>query len=222
MITFQRMPERIRFSAQDTDSLSQAVEKAVTVLEQGGVMLYPTDTIYGLGADATNRGAIETINQIKDRDESKAQLILASDVAMAEMYGSFHHIAKKLAATFWPGPLTILVPKTEVLPDVLTAGSLLVGIRVPDHAFCVEVTRKFGRPITSTSANISGRQPAATVDEILKTFGDNARDIDLVIEEADRVITDPTPSTLVKIEGDRVAILREGAVPRQAIEALQK
>jgi L-threonylcarbamoyladenylate synthase len=75
-----------------------------------------------------------------------------------------------------------------------------------------KVTRKFGRPITSTSANISEKQPAATVDEILKVFGDNANDIDLVIEEADRVITDSTPSTLVKVEGDHVTVLREGVI----------
>ena len=206
------MAERIRFSAQDTDSLTQAVEKALATLKQGGVMLYPTDTIYGLGADATNAAAIKKINLIKQRPESKAQLVLASDVAMAEKYGNFNQVAKRLAGAFWPGPLTILVPKTEVLPDVLTAGSPLVGIRVPEHTFCVEVTRKFGRPITSTSANISEKQPAATVDEILKVFGDNANDIDLVIEEADRVITDSTSSTLVKVEGDHVTVLREGVI----------
>lgn len=206
------MAERIRFSAQDTDSLTQAVEKALATLKQGGVMLYPTDTIYGLGADATNAAAIKKINLIKQRPESKAQLMLASDVAMAEKYGNFNQVAKRLAGAFWPGPLTILVPKTEVLPDVLTAGSPLVGIRVPEHTFCVEVTRKFGRPITSTSANISEQQPATTVDEILKAFGDNVNGIELVIEETDRIITDPTPSTLVKVEGDHVTVLREGVI----------
>lgn len=206
------MAERIRFSAQDTDSLTQAVEKALATLKQGGVMLYPTDTIYGLGADATNAAAIKKINLIKQRPESKAQLVLASDVAMAEKYGNFNQVAKRLAGAFWPGPLTILVPKTEVLPDVLTAGSPLVGIRVPEHTFCVEVTRKFGRPITSTSANISEQQPATTVDEILKAFGDNVNGIELVIEETDRIITDPTPSTLVKVEGDHVTVLREGVI----------
>ena len=206
------MAERIRFSAQDTDSLTQAVEKALATLKQGGVMLYPTDTIYGLGADATNAAAIKKINLIKQRPESKAQLVLASDVAMAEKYGNFNQVAKRLAGAFWPGPLTILVPKTEVLPDVLTAGSPLVGIRVPEHTFCVEVTRKFGRPITSTSANISEKQPATTVDEILKAFGDNTRNIDLVIEETDRIIIDSTPSTLVKVEGDHITVLREGVI----------
>jgi L-threonylcarbamoyladenylate synthase len=136
---------------------------------------------------------------------------------MAEQYGSFKPTIKKLAKTFWPGPLTLLVPKATALPDVLTAASPLVGIRVPDHAFCRDVVSMFGKPITSTSANTSGQQPATTVDEIIKTFGDNANDIDLVIEETDRVIDDPTPSTLVKVEGEQVAVLREGVISKEAI-----
>lgn len=213
------MTERICFSSKDADSLSQAVEKALATLKHGGVMLYPTDTVYGLGCDALDVEAIECINNIKSRDTQKPILVLVSDQTMAEKYGVWNDTAKKLANIFLPGPLTILVQKTEVLPDLLTAESPMIGIRVPDNAFCTELVRRLGNPITSTSANISGQQPATTVDEILETLGGNAHDIDLVIEETDRVITSPTPSTLVKVEGEDVTVLREGAISKKAIHS---
>lgn len=199
--------------------MEDTVDQACNVLANGGVILYPTDTVYGLGADATNERAVAMVNTIKQRTHAKAQLILAADVAMAERYGSFNDIAKKLAQTFWPGPLTILVPKKDILPDVVTAGSDMIGIRVPNHTFCIDVVKALGKPITSTSANVSGQPQAQTLDGILKDLAEHKDKIALVIEEK-KVQVSLVPSTLVKVEGNTVVVVREGAIPRAAIETI--
>lgn len=215
------MLERIHFNSQDADSMSEAAEKAVAVLRRGGVVLYPTDTIYGLGADALSVEAIERINKIKDRGQNKRMIILASDIEMAKQYTVWNDSVQKLAETFWPGPLTIELEHKQELPDALTGGIRRGGVRMPDHAFSRALVEKFGRPITSTSANISGREQALTFEGILEDLGEHHDMLSLAIEEdMQEESSVRLPSTVVSIENGHVVVVREGAITKEQLNAM--
>lgn len=134
---------------------------AVAALRKGGVIAYPTDTVYGLGADATNPKAIKKVYGIKGRDFRKPLSIAVASLSMMEKYVKLDARARRLIRSLngkrlFPGPTTLLLKK-KGLPSVLTHGSPLVGIRIPKSRICISIVKKLGRPITSTSANRSGR-----------------------------------------------------------------
>lgn len=199
--------------------MHEQVEKAVAVLQQGGVILYPTDTVYGLGCDALNVEAIECINYIKGRGQEKRMIILTSDIAMVERFVVMNSLERKLAEAYWPGPVTIELEHKPELPGILTGGIRRGGVRVPDHVFCREVVTALGRPITSTSANISGQPQAPTLEDILKDLRDKRDQIGLVIEEVSKPDILLPPSTLVKVEGEQIVVIREGAISKEAIHS---
>ena len=147
----------------DIDQINQAVE----VLKNGGVIAYPTDTVYGIGCDVLNEKAVRRVFEIKGRDFSKPLSIACADLKMVKKYikkcSNFDAIASKLL----PGPYTILLPKDELISDPITAGSDLVGVRVPNHKLCLSIIKKFGQPIITTSANLSGQPDIIKYDKII-------------------------------------------------------
>ncbi len=134
------------------------------------IILYPTDTLYGLGVDATNPEAVGALRALKGRDEKKAISIVVADLAMAEEYAIVTPLAKKLAAQFLPGKLSIVLTATDMLPIELTAGTGTVAIRIPDHPVPLQLVKELGKPITATSANIADMPTEASVEAILKQF----------------------------------------------------
>lgn len=174
------------------------------------ISLYPTDTIYGLGVDATDADAVSRLIELKGRDEKKPISIVVLDMAMAREYAEVTPLAEKLAEKFLPGKLTIVLNAKNNLPSQLTAGTGTVGIRIPNHPVPMMLVQKIGKPITATSANVADLPTLSRPKEILAQFGERASLITEVIDED--VLPNSEPSTVVDARGETPVILREGAV----------
>jgi L-threonylcarbamoyladenylate synthase len=180
------------------------IEPALNILKQGGLVAFPTDTVYGVGALAFNNAAIEGIYAAKDRPIEKAIPILIGDLSDLEQIGSdIPDMALRLAARFWPGPLTCIIPKKRTLPPAVSATET-VAVRIPDHPAALALLRAAG-PIAVTSANISGQPSPASAEEVFRQLQGR---IPLILDGG----TTPggVPSTLVDCTGHSPVILREG------------
>ena len=177
----------------------------------GGLVALPTDTVYGVGALAFNGKAVESIYAAKDRPVEKAIPVLIGDLGDAEKVGAdIPDSARRLATRFWPGPLTILVPKRAELPESVSA-TQTVGVRVPDHEVARALLRAAG-PMAVTSANISGGQSPVTAQEVYKQLGGR---IDLIIDGGKT--PGGIPSTLVDCTAASLKVLREGPITLEAL-----
>jgi len=186
------------------------------ILNSGGILLYPTDTLYGLGVDALSVEALKKLRALKGREDGKPISIVVSDMEMAEEYAEVTPLALKLAEAFLPGKLTLILKAKSNLPTELTAGTGTVGIRIPNHVLCLNIVRELGRPYTATSANVSDMDSKNTVSEILAQFGAEAHMIDRVIDVGE--LLESLPSTVVDARGDMPHILREGAISKEDIQ----
>ena len=188
----------------------------VQVLKEGGILLYPTDTLYGLGVDALNGEALKRLRSLKGREEGKPISIIVADMEMAEKYAEVTALARKLAEAFLPGKLTLILNAKPILPLELTAGSGTIGIRIPNHLLCLNLARELGRPYTATSANVSDLPPQSTVPAILAQFGTKAGLRGRVIDSGE--LLESMPSTVVDARGERPVIIRNGAIFKEDIE----
>jgi L-threonylcarbamoyladenylate synthase len=181
---------------------------AIDALRAGAVVALPTDTVYGLGVALSTPGGIERLFHVKHRPPEKGIVLLVADASQAGQLATMTAAADVLAATFWPGGLTLVVEqRPEVdLPAVLTGGATTIGLRVPDHAAPRTLAAALG-PLPVTSANVSGQPEASTAAEILALLGD---DIELILDGGPA--RGGTPSTVVDASVDRPRILRAGAV----------
>lgn len=198
--------ERLRLT--NKDEMEKAVEEAVRVLNAGGVVLYPTDTLYGLGADATNEEAISKVYAIKEREKEKPLSVMVASLEEMERYASVSKLGEKIMRKVLPGPFTFVLPKKAALPETLTGGEDTLGLRVPNAAFCIALAHTFRKAITATSANTSGQADGRNVDDILKQLGDSARHIDLILDAGELPKRDA--STVLKVTEHGVKVLREG------------
>jgi L-threonylcarbamoyladenylate synthase len=179
---------------------------ALAVLNGGGLIAFPTDTVYGIGALAFDGKAVESIYAAKDRPVEKAIPILINDVTELDKVGiNIPGVAQKLASRFWPGPLTILVPKRADLPESVSSTST-VGVRVPDHEVARALLRAAG-PMAVTSANISGGQSPVSAEEVYQQLGGR---IPLIIDGGRT--PGGIPSTLVDCTTPEIQILRNGPI----------
>lgn len=195
--------------------LGECVLKASGVLRRGGVIVYPTDTLYGLGADAFSDEAVAKVYAIKGRDEGKPMHAVFSDMKMAEEYAEINDAAKKLAEKFLPGVLTLVLKKKAELNTGIVKGIETVGVRIPDNEFCLELARTYGKPYTATSANIAGLTPEVSVAKIQVQLGESGKLVDLAIEAPAFPMRPPT--TVVNVMTGVPVILREGAISSQEI-----
>jgi len=185
---------------------AESIKAALKILQNGGLVAFPTDTVYGVGALAFDGKAVESIYIAKQRPIEKAIPVLIAEAADMEKVGTnIPTIAYQLAARFFPGPLTCLVPKQPHLPESVSATET-VGVRVPDHDVARALLRAAG-PMAVTSANISGQPSPSTAQDVFAQL--NGR-IDLILDGG----TTPggVPSTLVDCTGDELKILREGPI----------
>lgn len=197
------------------DGVGNAVTRAAEVLRQGGVILYPTDTLYGLGADALSDTAVAKIYDIKGRESGKPTHCIVPSLEIAAEYAEVNDIARSLADRFLPGPLTLILKKKPTIEGGITRGIDTIGIRIPNNEFCVALVKTFGKPVTTPSANRAGVTPASTPEAILAQLGKKASLIDLVIDAGE--LPARAPSTIVSCVTDVPSILREGAIPSSAI-----
>lgn len=184
------------------------IEKAADVLKCGGVIGYPTETVYGIGCSAFNGNAVDRIIQLKNRDRSKAMIIIAGDtVQVRELVTSIPEEAERLIENFWPGPLTIVFEASSLLKDFAFGKSKTIAIRIPDSVICMELIKESGFPIISTSANISGQPPATSAEQVADYFGTQ---LDLIVDGGPS--QEIHPSTVVDITHASPRIVREGAI----------
>ena len=187
-------------------SSSKTISQAYEILQKGGLVAFPTDTVYGVGALAFDGKAVESIYAAKDRPAEKAIPVLIGDPDDLEKVGvRIPDVARKLVIRFWPGPLTILVPKRADLPAAISA-TPTVGVRVPDHEVARALLRATG-PMAVTSANISGAQSPVTAQEVYEQLGGR---IALIIDGGRT--PGGVPSTLVDCTLPELKILREGPI----------
>ena len=191
--------------------------KAAEVLRSGGVILYPTDTLYALGADALSDDSVAKIYAIKGRDAQKPMHAIVADMDAATQYAEMNDAAQKLADAFLPGPLTLVFKKKPDIDSRFMCGLSTIGLRVPNNQFCLALAREFGRPFTATSANRSGQLPQRTISEVVVQLGDAANLVDLAIDVGE--LPERLPSTVVDVSTDVPSIIREGAISRAAIDA---
>jgi len=191
------------------------IDAAVRLLENGGVIAFPTGSLYGLGADALNIDAVERVFTIKRRPLHKPLLILVPDRAVVfDLAAEVTPAAKRLMDRFWPGRVTIVFKALSVLPANLTAGSGKIGIRLPGHPVAKALVAAFGRPITGTSANPSGHKGCHQIAELDPKL---IEQLALVLDAGS--LKEGIGSTVVDITGAEPIVIREGVVSKQAILA---
>jgi L-threonylcarbamoyladenylate synthase len=185
-----------------------AVQEAATLIRRGGLIALPTDTLYGLAADPFRRDAVARVFEVKGRSAEQALPLIAFDVAqVTASLGRLTPIGERLAAAYWPGPLTLLVAAPPAVAPGVSAGTGRVGVRVPAAAVARAVCRAAGRPVTATSANISGQPATADPDEVERTLG--AR-IDLLLDGGRT--RGGAPSTIVDVTEAAPRLVRAGAI----------
>jgi len=175
---------------------------AVKALEGGGVIIYPTETAYGLGADFLNKKAVEKVYQIKGRAFNKPLPVIVSSLAMAKKLVKFDIISLELAKKYWPGPLTLVLPTKD------NKGTL--ALRVSGNKLATSLARQLGRPLVSTSANLSGRAECYNTDEVIKQFKGKKHQPDLILNGG--LLTKNKPSTIVQVTAEGLKIIRQGAI----------
>jgi L-threonylcarbamoyladenylate synthase len=200
-------------ASRNVDVLQLQIEKGVAILRRGGVIAFPTDTVYGLGADAFDSRAVERIYTIKNRPEHRQfPLLIADTDRLAALAEPIPEIARFLAGRFWPGGLTLVLPKKDSVSRYLASGPT-VAARVPNHPVCLGLIRRLGNPVIGTSANISGQPPALTADEVRQQLGGK---IDLIIDGGK--CPGGRESTVVDVTQEPPTILREGIIPSHEID----
>jgi len=202
----------------DAGTLSDgALEQILSFLRAGGVIAFPTDTAYGLGADPFNDGAVRRIFEIKGRPETKPILLLVSSMEMANRVVTLSEKAVALAERFWPGPLTMVLPARETVSSGITAGTGTVGIRWADAPFAQRLLTAFDRPITATSANLAGRPSTVTIAEVREQLGES---LDLVVDGG--TLPARGGSTLIDLTAIPARLLREGPIPEAELSDILK
>lgn len=190
------------------------LEKLAARLVAGELVAFPTETVYGLGADATNSDAVLRIYETKGRPRFNPLIVHVADLEMAERLVELGPMARNLAQ-FWPGPLTLVLPRRPDagLSDIVTAGLDTVGIRIPNHPLARELIRASGRPLAGPSANPSGKLSPTTAAQVDRGFGGRVPVLDGGPSQSG------VESTILAVDGDTVTQLRAGALPREEIEA---
>ena len=189
-------PERLK---------ARHVARIVEVLRGGGVVIYPTDTVYGFGCEFAQKGAIERIRRLKGRDAKKPMSFVCADLTNISRYSRVSNFSYRLLKRFLPGPYTFVLPATKETPRLVQSKRKTVGIRIPDHPLPLALVSALGSPIISTSANRSDEE-AITDPELLDSEFGHA--VDLIV---DCGLLPLQPSTVISLLNDEVEILREGA-----------
>jgi len=183
-----------------------AIQSAAQLVKSGGVIVYPTDTVYGVGCDPFNESSVKRLFKIKG-ERTKPFPILASSVEDVEKIAQISGKALKLAKKFWPGPLTMVLQKKPSLPSIVTINLNSVAVRVPNHGIALELIRLSGGLLIGTSANKTGKKSPQTASEAAEQIGE---EVDLILDGGTAPIG--APSAIVDLTGERPKILRKGPI----------
>jgi len=191
------------------------IRAAVAILDSGGVVAFPTETVYGLGADATDADAVQRLFDLKQRPAGRPLTVLLAPGADPGAWGEWGEQATTLARRFWPGPLTLVVPRRAPLPEVLTGGLPSIGLRVPDHPLAIELLEAFERGLAAPSANPSGQASATRAEHVRAAFADQ---VPLVLDGGPCRVG--IESAVVELGSGSPRLLRPGAIPQDELEAV--
>ena len=196
---------------------TEDIQAAGEVLKQGGIVAFPTDTVYGLGAVFDDEKAVRKIFAAKGREEKKPLSILVADIVQVELLseiksGEMAQKAERLMEKYWPGALTLIFRKKPGIPDAVTAGGETIGIRMPDMELTRELIRAAGKPLAAPSANTSGKRSSVSAREVLEDLDGK---IDMVIDGGTCPVG--VASTVVDMTGETPVILREGVITAEMI-----
>ena len=201
-----------------SSSVNREIARAVHILKTGGVVAFPTDTVYGLGADASSKQAIEKIFRLKQRPSHlPLPLLIAEAAQMTDFAQMVPDVAWLLANLFWPGGLTLVLPKASSVLELVSGGGNTVALRVPNHPIPRAIIRGLGAPIIGTSANLSGGTNPLTAQEVHKQLGAK---VDLIIDGGK--CSGGIESTIIDLSRDIPAVLREGAISSEELQRAYK
>jgi len=181
------------------------IAQVVEILQHGGVVCYPTDTMYGIGCDIFNQKAVRRVYQIKRRPKDKPFSFMCASLTNISQYGHVGNTAYRLMRKNLPGPYTFVLSGTKVVPKIMLTKQKTVGIRVPDNAVCLAMIEMLGNPVLNTSAMLEeDEQPVRTCDDVDRLFG---KQVDLIIDSGEIL---PAPSSVISLLTEQPEILREG------------
>jgi L-threonylcarbamoyladenylate synthase len=184
------------------------LSRAIASLKSGNVIVFPTETVYGLGADALNPAAVEKVFQLKGRNPNSPIPVIVADQAMLQgVVEKIPPVARTLMEQFWPGPLTLVLPAAPGMPKQLLNRMGGVGVRISSQLIATGLAQSFGRPLTATSANPSGQQAASTIEQAQNYF---ASDIEIFLDGGK--LPSKTGSSVVEVIDDRIKIIRAGEI----------
>lgn len=190
------------------------IPAAVKILREGGLVAFPTETVYGLGADARNSSAVEKIFAAKGRPSTNPLIVHVFNETVAKRYAlRWPPMAQQLAKAFWPGPLTLIVPKTDEIVSSVTAGLDSVGLRVPDHRVALRLLEEFDGPVAAPSANRSGRVSPTTAEHVQSELGDK---VDFILDGGPCRVG--IESTILSLLDHKAVLFRPGGISRRQIE----
>ena len=206
----------LRLNVDMNEPGDRALMLAAEVIQAGGVVVYPTDTLYGIGANAWNTGAVRRVQAIKRRPEEKPVLVIVHSAGAAlALTDEVTKSGRALMDSFWPGPLTLLLRCGVHAPVAVTGGSGKIGVRVPSNRLCLRLSELGGCPLTSTSANISGEAAPGSVQEIEQALGPG---VDLFIDGG--VLPRALPSTVVDVSEPVPHLVREGVISYEDLKRI--
>ena len=192
---------------------SEGIKETARIILQGGVVAFPTETFYGLGADALDEKAVKRIFQVKGREEEKPLLLLVAERSqLSRLVQEVTPPAERLMEKFWPGPLTLVFKASSQISPLLTANTGKIGIRVSSHPVARALVQAVGRPITGTSANLAGQPSISTAPEVFQSLGETLG----AILDGGRTAGGPG-STVLDISGPSPQVIREGAITREEL-----
>jgi L-threonylcarbamoyladenylate synthase len=190
------------------EPLKQKIEEGVKILKQGGIIAFPTDTVYGLVASIFDENAVRRVFEVKQRPFNMALPVLIADVdQLKDVAAVMPEVVTYLAQNFWPGALTLVLLKSKKVPDIVTANEKSIAVRIPAHAVPLALINRLGAPIIGTSANVHGKPSPVTAAEVRAQLGDK---VDLIIDGGR--CPGGKESTIVDVTGEMPVLLREGPV----------
>ncbi len=199
---------------EEREIAAEAFSQAIEALKRGEVIVFPTETFYGLGADVFDEVAVERVFSLKGRNpENPIPIIIADGEMLKGIVTEILPMAQKLMDRFWPGPLTLVLPAQKGLPAPLLNRDGGIGVRISSHPLASQLTRELGHPITATSANLSGQEPARTIDEAVSYFANQIK----IFLDGGR-LAGKKGSTVVAVLRDKLRIIREGEIGVQELE----
>ena len=185
----------------------EKIAKAAELIKAGGIVAFPTETVYGIGTNAFDEEGVKKIYKIKNRPKNKPlPILLAESSQIKSVVAKISKKAEELMKKFWPGPLTIIFEKSVKVPNIVSAGSQTVGVRIPDHKVIQELIKASGVPIVATSANKSGEEAPKDAQEVEKSL----KEIDLILDGGKTKLG--IPSTVVDATKEPLEVLREGSI----------